>query len=89
MRALAVPADVSDPQAVKNLFARNKEAFGRVDVLFNNAGTNAPGILFEDLSYEKWKSVVDVNLTGAFPCAQEAYRHLESQEPRGGRNINS
>lgn len=88
-RALAVPTDVSDPQAVKALFARTKEAFGRVDVLFNNAGANAPGILFEDLSYEKWKTVVDINLTGSFLCAQQAFRIMKEQDPRGGRIINN
>ena len=88
-RALAVPTDVSNPEAVRALFAKTKDAFGRVDLLFNNAGTNAPGILFEDLTYEKWKSVVDVNLTGMFLCAQEAYRHMKSQDPRGGRIINN
>ena len=88
-RALAVPTDVSNPEAVRALFAKSKDAFGRVDLLFNNAGTNAPGILFEDLTYEKWKSVVDVNLTGMFLCAQEAYRHMKNQDPRGGRIINN
>jgi NAD(P)-dependent dehydrogenase (short-subunit alcohol dehydrogenase family) len=88
-RALAVPTDVSDPRAVAALFAQTKEKFGRVDVLFNNAGANAPGILFEDLTYEKWKSVVDVNLTGMFLCAQAAYRLMKEQHPRGGRIINN
>ena len=88
-RALPVPTDVSNPDAVNALFARTKASFGRVDVLFNNAGTNAPGILFEDLTYEKWKSVVDVNLTGMFLCAQAAYRQMKDQDPRGGRIINN
>ena len=88
-RALAIPTDVSNPEAVRALFAKLKDAFGRLDVLFNNAGTNAPGILFEDLTYEKWQSVVDVNLTGMFLCAQEAYRLMKSQDPRGGRIINN
>lgn len=88
-RALAVPADVSNPESVRLLFQKTKEAFGRVDVLFNNAGTNAPGIPFEDLTYEQWKSVVDTNLTGMFLCAQEAFRMMKSQEPRGGRIINN
>ena len=88
-RALAVPTDVGDPRAVAALFAQTKEKFGRVDVLFNNAGSNAPGILFEDLTYEKWKSVVDVNLTGMFLCAQAAYRLMKEQNPRGGRIINN
>src|SRR3990172_4545859 len=88
-RALAIPTDVSNPEAVRALFAKLKDAFGRLDVLFNNAGTNAPGILFEDLTYEKWQAVVDVNLTGMFLCAQEAYRLMKSQDPRGGRIINN
>jgi NADP-dependent 3-hydroxy acid dehydrogenase YdfG len=88
-RVLAVPTDVGDPRAVAALFAQTKEKFGRVDVLFNNAGSNAPGILFEDLTYEKWKSVVDVNLTGMFLCAQAAYRLMKEQNPRGGRIINN
>mgnify|MGYP001580931012 CR=1 FL=1 len=88
-RALAVPTDVSDPASVRALFAKTKEAFGRVDVLFNNAGTNAPGILFEDLTYEKWQSVVNVNLTGMFLCTQEAFRIMKEQDPRGGRIINN
>ena len=88
-RALPVPTDVSNPDAVRALFAKTRESFGRIDVLFNNAGTNAPGVLFEDLTYEKWKSVVDVNLTGMFLCAQAAYRQMKSQDPRGGRIINN
>jgi NADP-dependent 3-hydroxy acid dehydrogenase YdfG len=88
-RALAVPTDVSKPADVTALFAKTKEKFGRVDVLFNNAGTNAPGILFEDLSFEKWQSVVDVNLTGMFLCAQAAFRIMKDQSPRGGRIINN
>ncbi len=87
--ALAVPTDVSKPADVTALFAKTKEKFGSVDVLFNNAGTNAPGILFEDLSYEKWQSVVDVNLTGMFLCAQAAFRIMKAQNPRGGRIINN
>ena len=88
-RALAVPTDVSKPADVTALFAKTKEKFGSVDVLFNNAGTNAPGILFEDLTYEKWQSVVDVNLTGMFLCAQAAFRIMKAQNPRGGRIINN
>ena len=88
-RALAVPADVSNPESVRMLFQKTKETFGRVDLLFNNAGVNAPGIPFEDLTYEQWKSVVDTNLTGMFLCAQEAFRMMKSQEPRGGRIINT
>jgi len=88
-RALVVPTDVTDPAAVKALFAKARDAFGRIDVLFNNAGLNAPGIPFEDLAYEKWKAVVEVNLTGMFLCAQEAFRHMKDQNPRGGRIINN
>jgi len=88
-RALAVPTDVSDPQSVRALFARTKEAFGRLDLLFNNAGTNAPGIPLEDLSFEQWKTVIDINLTGVFLCTQEAFKLMKSQEPRGGRIINN
>ena len=88
-RALAVPTDVGKPDAVNALFAKTRDSFGRIDVLFNNAGANAPGILFEDLTYEKWQSVVDVNLTGMFLCAQAAYRMMKEQNPRGGRIINN
>ena len=88
-QALVVPTDVSDPESVRALFARTKEAFGRLDVLFNNAGINAPGIPLEELGYEKWKAVVDINLTGAFLCTQEAFRLMKSQDPRGGRIINN
>jgi NAD(P)-dependent dehydrogenase (short-subunit alcohol dehydrogenase family) len=88
-RALAVPTDVGDPQAVAALFEAVKNKFGRVDALFNNAGANAPGILFEDLAWEKWKAVVDANLNGSFLCAQAAYRIMKDQDPRGGRIINN
>jgi NAD(P)-dependent dehydrogenase (short-subunit alcohol dehydrogenase family) len=88
-RALVVPTDVSDPASVHTLFARTKEAFDRLDVLFNNAGTNAPGIPLEDLSVEQWKTVVDTNLTGVFLCTQEAFKLMKSQDPRGGRIINN
>ncbi len=88
-RAIAVPTDVADPHSVNALFARVQAEFGRIDVLFNNAGLNAPGILFEDLSYEKWKAVVDVNLTGSFLCAQAAFRMMKAQDPRGGRIVNN
>ena len=88
-RALAVPTDVTDPLAVQALFARVQQAFGRVDVLFNNAGRAAPAVPLEDLSYEQWQAVVDVNLTGMFLCAQAAFRLMKSQEPRGGRIINN
>jgi NAD(P)-dependent dehydrogenase (short-subunit alcohol dehydrogenase family) len=86
---LAVPADVGDPQAVTALFARAKEAFGRLDLLFNNAGVGAPGIPMEDLTYDQWNAVVRVNLTGAFLCAQQAIRIMKAQSPRGGRIINN
>ena len=88
-RALAVPTDVTDPQSVKALFARTKASFGRVDVLFNNAGVSAPGIPLEDLTFEQWKNVVDINLTGMFLCIQEAFRIMKDQNPRGGRIINN
>jgi NAD(P)-dependent dehydrogenase (short-subunit alcohol dehydrogenase family) len=88
-RALAVSADVCNPESVRALFEKAKEAFGRVDLLFNNAGVGAPGIPFEDLTFEQWKPVVDTNLTGMFLCAQEAFRTMKSQEPRGGRIINN
>jgi NAD(P)-dependent dehydrogenase (short-subunit alcohol dehydrogenase family) len=88
-RALVVPTDVADPAAVRALFAKTKEAFGRLDVLFNNAGMGAPAVPLEDLTYEKWKQVVDVNLTGLFLCTQEAFRVMKSQDPRGGRIINN
>src|SRR2546425_1078285 len=88
-RAQVVPTDVSDPQSVRALFARTKDAFGRLDLLFNNPGVGAPGILLEELSYEQWKSVVDINLTGAFLCTQEAFKLMKGQDPRGGRIINN
>jgi NAD(P)-dependent dehydrogenase (short-subunit alcohol dehydrogenase family) len=86
---LPVATDVSQPGSVRELFARTKDAFGRLDLLFNNAGANAPGIPLEDLSYEQWSAVVAVNLTGSFLCAQEAIRLMKSQDPRGGRIINN
>jgi NAD(P)-dependent dehydrogenase (short-subunit alcohol dehydrogenase family) len=86
---LPVTADVSDPASVKRLFAAAREAFARLDVLFNNAGTGAPGIPMEDLTFEQWSTVVGVNLTGAFLCAQEAIRMMKAQEPLGGRIINN
>src|SRR4030043_1880372 len=88
-QALVVPTDVSDPASVRALFTKIKEMFGRLDLLFNNAGTGAPPILLEDLTYEQWKSVIDVNLTGAFLCTQEAFKLMKSQIPRGGRIINN
>jgi NAD(P)-dependent dehydrogenase (short-subunit alcohol dehydrogenase family) len=88
-QALAVSTDVGDPASVQALFARTTEAFGRLDLLFNNAGTGAPGILLEELTVEQWKRVVDTNLTGAFLCTREAFRLMKTQEPRGGRIINN
>lgn len=89
-RALAVPTDVTDKASVGALFAKTKEAFGRLDVLFNNAGVNAPGgILLEDLSLEDWQKVVDTNLTGPFLCTQEAFKLMKAQQPQGGRIINN
>jgi len=88
-KMLVVPTDVGNPDSVRALFAKTKEAFGRLDVLFNNAGIGAPGIPMEDLTYEQWNSVVHVNLTGAFLCAQEAIRMMKAQQPRGGRIINN
>jgi NAD(P)-dependent dehydrogenase (short-subunit alcohol dehydrogenase family) len=87
--ALAVPTNVADPPSVRALFARVHEAFGRLDVLFNNAGVGAPAIPLEDLTFEQWKNVVDINLTGAFLCTQEAIRMMKAQQPRGGRIINN
>jgi len=88
-QALAVPTDVGNPESVRNLFARAKDAYGRLDVLFNNAGIGAPAIPLEELSFEQWKSVVDINLTGAFLCTQEAIRIMKDQTPKGGRIINN
>ncbi|MBV9506372.1 MAG: SDR family oxidoreductase [Acidobacteriia bacterium] len=88
-RLLAVAADVSQPEPVRALFSKTVETFGRLDLLFNNAGSNAPGIPFEDLTFEQWSKVVGVNLTGAFLCAQEAIKIMKSQTPRGGRIINN
>jgi NAD(P)-dependent dehydrogenase (short-subunit alcohol dehydrogenase family) len=88
-RALAVPTDVSDPDSVNALFEATVKAFGRVDVLFNNAGVSAPGIPLEDLTLAQWKNVVDINLTGMFLCIQQAFRVMKTQTPRGGRIINN
>ena len=88
-RMLAVPSDVSDAASVRMLFAQVENAFGRLDLLFNNAGTNAPAVPIEDLMPEQWNTVVAVNLTGAFLCAQQAIRMMKSQRPRGGRIINN
>ncbi|MGC2330642.1 MAG: SDR family oxidoreductase [Candidatus Acidiferrales bacterium] len=87
-RTLVVPADVTNAASVRDLFAKTKDAFGRLDLLFNNAGISTGGPL-EDLTYEQWKSVVDTNLTGPFLCTQEAFKIMKSQEPRGGRIINN
>ena len=88
-KSLCVPTNVGDPASVKALFAKAKETFGRLDLLFNNAGTGAPPVLLEDLTYEQWKTVVDANLTGVFLCTQEAIKIMKSQSPRGGRIINN
>jgi NAD(P)-dependent dehydrogenase (short-subunit alcohol dehydrogenase family) len=88
-RMLAVPADVRDPASVKALFSRTNGAFGRLDLLFNNAGVGAPPVPLEELTYEQWRSAVDTNLTGAFLCTREAVRLMKSQRPRGGRIINN
>ena len=88
-RTLVVQTDVGDPAAVRALFAKTKEAFGRLDLLFNNAGVGAPPVPLEDLTYEQWKSVVDINLSGVFLCTQEAMKIMKSQQPRGGRIINN
>ena len=88
-RALVAPADVSDPVSVKALFAKTKEAFGRLDLLFNNAGVSAPGVPLEDLTFEQWRNVVDINLTGVFLCTREAFRLMKSQTPMGGRIVNN
>ena len=87
--ALAVPTDVGDPLSVKALFDATQARFGRLDLLFNNAGTGAPPLPLDELSYAQWKAVVDVNLTGAFLCTQQAFRLMKNQSPRGGRIINN
>jgi len=87
--ALSVTADVTDPGSVHALFAKAHDAFGRLDVLFNNAGVNAPGVPMEDLSLAQWNTVISTNLTGAFLCTQEAMRIMKTQTPRGGRIINN
>jgi NAD(P)-dependent dehydrogenase (short-subunit alcohol dehydrogenase family) len=88
-KTLVVPTDVSNPESIKALFARTKGTFGRLDLLFNNAGTGAPPILLEDLTYEQWMTVVNANLTGVFLCTQEAFKIMKAQDPRGGRIINN
>jgi NAD(P)-dependent dehydrogenase (short-subunit alcohol dehydrogenase family) len=87
--ALAVPTDAGDPASVKALFAAIKTKYGRLDFLFNNAGIGAPGVPLEDITFEQWKAVVDVNLTGVFLCTQEAFRIMKAQSPRGGRIVNN
>ena len=87
--ALAVPTDVRDPDSVAALFEETRDAFGRLDLLFNNAGTGAPPVPMEDLTYEQWRSVVDTNLTGPFLCTQHAIRMMKEQDPQGGRIINN
>jgi len=88
-RVLAVATDITDPDSVKALFEQAKQRFGRLDLLFNNAGMSAPGDLLEDLSFEDWKVSIDTNLTGAFLCTQQAFRIMKDQTPRGGRIINN
>ena len=88
-KMLAVPTDVSRPDSVQAAFNKTKEVFGRLDILFNNAGINAPSVPLEDLSYEQWAAVLGVNLTGAFLCAQAAIKLMKTQQPRGGRIINN
>ena len=88
-RALVVPADISDPDAVGNLFSRTRETFGRLDLLFNNAGIFGPSGLFEEIPAKEWQAVLNTNVTGAFLCAREAFRIMKRQHPMGGRIINN
>ncbi len=88
-RVLAVPTDVSQPDSVTALFEQTRQAFGRVDVLFNNAGVGLPSVGFEELTYEQWQNTVNINLTGSFLCAQAAFRVMKAQSPQGGRIINN
>ena len=88
-RTLCSSCDVGNPDQVKQMFAEIEAKFGRLDLLFNNAGSSAPGIPMEDLTYEQWQSIVDVNLTGPFLCAQQAIRMMKAQTPKGGRIINN
>jgi NAD(P)-dependent dehydrogenase (short-subunit alcohol dehydrogenase family) len=88
-KTLVVPTDVSSPDQIRALFAKVKETFGRLDLLFNNAGIGAPAVPLEDLPYEKWKACIDTNLTGPFICTQEAMKIMKAQSPRGGRIINN
>ena len=87
--AMAVPTNVADPDSVRALFAKTRERFGRLDLLFNNAGVSSPAVPLEDFSFDKWKAVVDVNLHGVFLCLQEEFRIMKDQDPRGGRIINN
>lgn len=86
---LLIPSDISQPESVEELFTETKNKFGRLDLLFNNAGINTADVLLEDLSYQQWREVVDVNLTGTFLCTREAFRIMKSQQPMGGRIINN
>jgi NAD(P)-dependent dehydrogenase (short-subunit alcohol dehydrogenase family) len=88
-QALVIPTDVSDPVSVRELFAATQKTFGRLDLLFNNAGTGAPPVSLEDLTVEQWRAVMDTNLSGAFFCTQEAFKIMKSQNPQGGRIINN
>src|SRR5271166_61415 len=88
-RTLPIAADVSDPSSVHALFEQTRKTFGRLDLLFNNAGTSAPAIPLEELTIEQWRRVLDINLTGTFLCTEEAFRLMKSQTPRGGRIINN
>jgi NAD(P)-dependent dehydrogenase (short-subunit alcohol dehydrogenase family) len=88
-RAVAVPTDVTDPDSVRNLFTTTEQTFGRLDVLFNNAGIGAPGVPLDELAVDRWRAVVDTNLTGVFLCTQQAFRIMKHQQPRGGRIINN
>ena len=88
-RALVVPTDVTDPSAVQSLFAKTKEKFGRLDLLFNNAGMGAPSVPLDEVTFDQWQSVFNVNVTGTFLCTQEAFRIMKSQTPMGGRIINN
>ncbi|MGE5257585.1 MAG: SDR family oxidoreductase [Hyphomicrobiales bacterium] len=88
-RTLVIPTDVSDPASVQALFAAVKKSFGRLDLLFNNAGIFVPGLEIDELSVEQWTATVDINLTGSFLCAREAFRMMKTQDPRGGRIINN
>jgi NAD(P)-dependent dehydrogenase (short-subunit alcohol dehydrogenase family) len=87
--AIAVPTDVGDPRSVASLFAKTKAAFGRLDVLFNNAGSGAPGVPLDEITFDQWQAIVAANLTGAFLCTQHAFRVMKEQDPRGGRIINN